>query len=771
MAKRRTHQTTTESARLPSESEILRYIQSASGRIGKREIARAFDVTGGDRIELKRMLREMRDKGLIAKDGRRLRDAASLPPVAVLEITGTDEDGELKARPVNREPDSQDAAFDIVVLAKTLRGTRDRQPAAGDRILAKLTRVRGNGADAAYEARIIRVLSSPGRTVLGVFRKSRDAGMRIEPINRRDRGEMHVLEGDDLDAVPGELVEAELVRDRGRGLAQARVRERLGPVGDETSYSLIAMHEHGLPYRFSDEALAEADRLGEAGLQDRTDLRDVPLITIDPADARDHDDAVWAEADDDPDNAGGFRVMVAIADVAWYVRPGTALDHEARERGNSVYFPDRVIPMLPERISTDLCSLRPGEDRPTLAVLMTFDRHGRKRKHEFMRGCMRSAARLSYQQMQAAIDGRTDDTTGPLLEPVLKPLWQAYEAVARARDRRAPLDLDLPERRIVFDDNGHVAGVVTPERLGSHRLIEEFMIQANVAAAETLEEKRSPLLYRVHEPPSKERVRALAEFLATLGLKLNLGEVLKPELFNRVLARAKGSENEHLINEVVLRAQAQAFYSPENLGHFGLNLRRYAHFTSPIRRYADLIVHRALIGALGLGEGELSDRDISLLHETAELISAAERRAMAAERDTVDRLVAAYLRDRVGASFTGRVAGVAGAGLFVELADTGADGFVPVATLGDDYFVYDPSHHSLTGERTGESFRIGDRVEVRLLEVSPLAGAILLEVLSTGVKRKATATRSGTRASANRHRNSRRSPRPAPKRPRGRKGA
>lgn len=482
--------------------------------------------------------------------------------------------------------------------------------------------------------------------------------------------------------------------------------------------------------------MAEVERAGPVTLGSRTDMRSVPLITIDPPDARDHDDAVWAEADGDPANKGGFVVIVAIADVAHYVTPHSALDRDARERGNSAYFPDRVVPMLPEKLSADLCSLRPGEERPALAVRMVFDKAGRKKDHAFSRILMRSAAKLSYVQAQAAIDGTTDDVTDPLLEGILKPLWAAYAAVSVARDKRAPLDLDLPERKLILDGDGTVTGVTIPPRLDCHRLIEEFMIQANVCAAETLEKQRSPLLYRVHDAPAEEKVHALSQFLATLGQRLALGQVLKPQNFNQILRNVKGTDIEQLVNDVVLRTQAQAIYSPENRGHFGLNLRRYAHFTSPIRRYADLIVHRSLISSLKLGDGGLDDADVARIYETAELISASERRAMAAERDTVDRMIANLMADQLKSRFTGRIAGVADAGLFVQLPETGANGFIPASTIGEDYFLHDRNSHALVGERSGETYRLGDTVEVRLLEVTPLAGGLRFEMLSDGHKGK-----------------------------------
>jgi ribonuclease R len=426
-------------------------------------------------------------------------------------------------------------------------------------------------------------------------------------------------------------------------------------------------------------------------------------------------------------------VTVAIADVAHYVRPGSALDREALHRGNSVYFPDRVVPMLPERISNDLCSLRPREDRAALAVRMVIGADGRKRSHSFHRITMRSAARLNYTQAQHAIGGHTDDDTDLLLDPVLRPLYAAYDVLQRARATRGPLDLYLPERKILLRADGTVDRVITPERLESHRLIEEFMILANVAAAETLEHARVPLIYRVHDEPSLEKVEALRQFLQTLHISLPKGSVLRAEQFNQILDRVRGRDVEKLVNEVVLRSQAQAEYAAENYGHFGLNLRRYAHFTSPIRRYADLIVHRGLVRSQSFGpDGLPGSQDTRALGEVAAQISAAERRAMKAERETNDRLIAHFLADRIGATFEGHISGVTRAGLFVKLDDTGADGFVPARTIGQEYFRYEEHMHAMVGNRSGESHRLGDRVTVKLVEAAPVAGALRFELLSEG---------------------------------------
>ena len=600
----------------------------------------------------------------------------------------------------------------------------------GDRVLARVARLPRESGAATHEATPIKKLPREKRRLLGIFRASSRGGGMIEPIDRKELKSWPVLSDDVATARDGDLVRFELVR-RGRfATPRAQIVESLGNPDDQRQISLIAIHAHGIPEDFPQTVLDECKTLPPPTMHGRTDLRSLQLVTIDPVDARDHDDAVHAEADSDPKNSGGWVVTVAIADVAHYIRPGSKIDREAQLRGNSVYFPDRVVPMLPEKISNDLCSLRELEERPCLAVRMVFDRHGEKRSHAFVRGMMRSAAKLSYQEAQAAIDGAPSDKCLPLLDSALKPLWAAYKAVATARDKRGPLDLDLPERKIVLDDKGRVERVVTPQRLDAHRLIEEFMIQANVAAAETLEEKRLPLVYRVHDAPSAEKLKGLRDFLETLEMKVPHAGALKPEAFNKVLAQAKDLPVPDLINEVILRSQSQAEYTPKNIGHFGLNLVRYAHFTSPIRRYADLLVHRALVRALGLGPDGLTDEEIPRLDSIAKAISDTERRAMAAERETTDRLIAAHLADHVGAVFPARIAGVIRSGLFVRLKDTGADGYIPVSSLGDDYYHHVEAAHALIGARTGAGYRLGDTVEVRLLEAIPSAGALRFEMMT-----------------------------------------
>jgi ribonuclease R len=717
-----------KTASLPSKADLLAFIRQRPGKVGTREIARAFGLKNALRADLKRMLRDLADEGSIEKRRKKLHHPGSLSSTVLADVTARDAEGDLIATPDEWDEVAQGPAPKIRIL--TSRKMRPGEAAGlGDRVLLRIA-----GEGEGLHGRVIRIIDHPKHRVLGIFRVLPHGAGRLEPVDKKMLGkELAIPAGSAGEAQDGDLVAVETSRARRLGPPTGRVVERLGSLKSERAVSLIAIHAHGIPSVFKRETLNEADAARPATLSHRDDWRKVPLVTIDPPDAKDHDDAVHAERDIAANNRGGFIVIVAIADVAHYVTPGSALDREALARGNSVYFPDRVVPMLPERVSNDLCSLRPREDRAALAVRMVIGADGRKRTHRFHRVMMRSAARLSYQQAQWAISGRTDENTENLVEPVLAPLYAAYETMARARAERAPLDLDLPERKILLKGDGMVDRVISPERLEAHRLIEEFMIMANVAAAETLEKARVPLIYRVHDEPAMEKIVALREFLASLDINFPKSGILRPEAFNRALKLVKGRDAEQLVNEVVLRSQAQAEYAAENYGHFGLNLRRYAHFTSPIRRYADLIVHRGLIRALKLGPGGLPESaDHKQLAEIAAEISATERRAMVAERETADRLIAHFLADRVGATFDGRISGVTRAGLFVKLQETGADGFVSARTIGDEYFHYDEARHSMVGRYSGETYRLGDPVTVRLIEAAPVAGALRFELLSEG---------------------------------------
>ncbi len=716
----------------PSREELLAFIAERGGDVSKRDIIRAFHLDAAAKAELKSLLRDLKDDGALKGRHRKVSAAGHVAATVMAGVVARDNDGDLLAEPL----DWDEAEFGAAPRIRLVFGRKPSagpSPGIGDRVLLRTYRT-NDEEDAPYTGRIIKLLEKAQKQLLGIYRVLAQGGGRLVPVDKKSLGrEIAIPPGMENGAQDGDLVTADPLSQRAFGLATAKVRERLGSIKSEKAVSLIAIHAHGIPNSFPNAVTAEAEAARPAILEDREDWRELPLVTIDPPDAKDHDDAVHAAVDENKDNPGGFVLTVAIADVAHYVTPDSALDREALLRGNSVYFPDRVVPMLPERISNDLCSLRPDEDRAAMAVRMVINANGRKLRHSFHRILMRSQAKLSYAQAQAAIDGRPDDTTKPLLQNVLEPLWAGYRALSKARDAREPLALDIPERKLVLNPDGTLNRVTTPERLDAHRLIEEFMILANVAAAETAEAKRTPIVYRVHDGPSLEKAAALRDFLQTIGISLPKSNALRPALFNSVLMRVKNTEYERLVNEVVLRSQAQAEYSANNYGHFGLTLRRYAHFTSPIRRYADLIVHRSLIRALDLGEDGLPRGTTpESLEEIAARISAAERRAMAAERETVDRLIAHFMADRVGAHFRGVVAGVTRAGLFVKLDEIGADGFVPARTIGNDFFAYHEALQALVGDRSGEAYRLGDIVEVKLVEAVPVAGALRFELLSEG---------------------------------------
>ena len=747
---------------LPSRDEIVAFINSADGPVGKREIARAFGLKGQTKIGLKALLKELETDGVLNRaDGRRMSTGAVLPAVDVIEITTIDKDGDMFARPLKWPHDGPPPVI-LVLPPKPARGiqrgkARRLTVGVGDRVLSKLS----PAGDSAYEARPMKVIAAAPPRLLGVMEVGATS-TRLKPVDKKYRYDVAIA-ADDLDgAKHGDLVAAEVYATPRFGPQKARVIENMGPMRDpattRSNLSLIAIHAQDIPHVFNAEALDLAKRAIGVPLGKRTDLRSLPLVTIDGEDARDFDDAVWAEPDTDPANPDGWHLLVAIADVAWYVREGDALDREAYDRGNSVYFPDRVIPMLPEALSNGWCSLKPKEDRPCLAAEMWINADGKLMRHKFLRGLMRSAARLTYTQVQNARDGLPDETCAPLVDKAIAPLYGAYEALNKARRKRGTLDFDMIERKIVIDDKGRVVDVVPRERCASHKLIEELMILANVAAAQTMSASSYPTAYRVHEPPDPERVTALREALRTLDLKLPHGASLKPANFERILSKVHGGPHENLVNTLVLRTQSQAVYSVNNQGHFGLALRKYVHFTSPIRRYSDLMVHRGLIAACKLGEGGWPAQRNPNLEPVCEHISITERRAAMAERQTVDRFTAGYLADRIGAIFQGRVNGVSRFGIFVTLDETGADGILPMRHLPQDFYDVDERNHAVTGRRHGLRLRIGDRIAVRLFETDEIAGSIVFEHADleancrhAGTQRSRGKGYTGRRAGARRH--------------------
>jgi ribonuclease R len=697
---------------LPTREQILDFITSSATPAGKREIARAFGLSAQQKIALKALLKDMGDEGLIdSAPGRAFHKMGGLPKVTVLRIVDVDQGGNVWGVPERWEAD---------VPTPRIR-VRDRKHGAlgvGERILAR-TEESGGG----WTAHPMKVLAPASEQVIGVLRREGDR-LWLQGVEKKERREYPVSDAGGAEA--GELVSAEIAGRPPR--VMAKVVQRLGDPFAPRSFSLIAIHKHNIPDTFTQEALDAAARAARQPLgDDREDLTALPIVAIDPADARDHDDAVWATPDDDPANDGGWKAIVAIADVSFYVRPGSAIDREARARGNSVYFPDRVVPMLPEILSADVCSLKAGEDRAALACHLQVTKAGALKSWRFTRAVVRLAANIAYEDAQAAIDGGSgfgwDDT---LTERALVPLWDCWRVLAAARDKREPLDLDLPERRVVLDEKGRIMSVSPRERLDAHRLIEDFMIAANVAAAKALEAKKAPVMYRVHEAPAREKLVALKDYLETFEVPFALGQVVKPATFNRILERIGDVPFRPEIMEQILRSQTQAYYAPANHGHFGLSLGSYAHFTSPIRRYADLMVHRALVSAYALGPGGLNgDEDFELAGTT---ISKLERRAMEAERETIDRYVAAFLSERIGELVEVRITGVTNFGFFATVDGIGGDGLMPVRDLGGEYFRLDEAARRLVGEQSGEEYAQGQRLELRLAEANPVSGALRFEL-------------------------------------------
>ncbi len=706
MAKNRT------SAGLPTRQQILDFIASSDTPAGKREIAKAFGLSAQDKILLKALLKDMSDEGLIdVAPGRAFHKMGGVPKVTVLRITDADGDTTW-AVPERWEAEHVPAPR---LRVREMRGKRSAL-GVGDRILAR-TEEAGNG----WIAHPMKTLARGEELMLGVLHEE-GGKLWLQGVEKKERRSWPV--SDAGGAEPGDLVLAEKAGRPPR--ITARVVERLGDPFAPRSFSLIAIHRHGIPNVFSEELLEEAERVAQQPLGDgREDLRHLPIVAIDPADARDHDDAVWATPDDDPANEGGWKAIVAIADVSFYVRPGSELDREARKRGNSVYFPDRVVPMLPEVLSADVCSLKEDVDRAALACHLQVTKSGALKSWRFTRAVVRLAANIAYEDAQAAIDGDLDN---PLTETALRPLWDCWHALNAARDKREPLDLDLPERRIVLDEKGRILSVAPRERLDAHKLIEDYMIAANVAAAKALEAKKTPVMYRIHEPPAREKLTALKEYLKTFEIEFALGQVVRPATFNRILDRVGEAEFRPQVMEQVLRTQTQAYYGPENVGHFGLALGSYAHFTSPIRRYADLIVHRALVDAYRLGPGGLTAEEAGSMDRIGQSISQLERRAMEAERETIDRYVAAYLAAHVGEVMEARITGVQNFGFFATVEGVGGDGLVAARDLGAEYFHYDEAGKRLVGEHSGEEFTLGQRIELRLVEANPVSGALRFEL-------------------------------------------
>ena len=720
----------------PSREQLRAFLAETPGRVGKREAMRAFGLGPEHRVAMRTVLKEMASRGEAAPAGHKRftaphgaprvtgsvgrAGASRLPEAIIVEITGIDTEGDAIGRPAEWRGDGP---APTIFMQPEARGQAALAP--GQRVLARIKPIGEARGARKFEGRTLRrIEGTPGR-VIGIFRK-RGGLTRIEPTDKRVKAEWIVPPGEDGGAEDGEIVRGEPLPPRegggGLGLKPVRVTERLGDASSARAVSLLVIATLDIPDAFPSEVLAEAEHARGVGPEGREDLRHIPLVTIDGADARDFDDAVFAEP-----SGAGYRLIVAIADVAHYVRPGSALDRSARERGNSVYFPDRVVPMLPEALSNGWCSLRPNEDRACLFAEMHIGSDGRKVSHRFGRGLMRSVARLTYEEVQEARNTNRETPGFPLDH-----LYGAFGLLLTARRQRGTLDLDLPEWKVTLDAEGHVTSVTKRTRLDSHRLIEEFMVLANIAAAEELERLHKPVVYRVHAPPSEVKLDGLRTYLHGMSISLPPGDQIHPRDLDAVLTRVAGTEEAPLVNDAVLRSQSQAAYSPENLGHFGLALTRYAHFTSPIRRYADLLVHRSLIGALGFGTDGLTAEEAARLEDTCEHITRTERRAAQAERDATDRYMAAFMADKVGSIFDARISGVTRFGLFVTLTDTGASGMIPLAGLPDDFWMHDEATQSLSGRRSRVIYHLAQAVTVRLAEARPVTGGLLFQMVPSG---------------------------------------
>jgi ribonuclease R len=723
---------------LPTREQILAFIADSDVPAGKREIARAFGLTAQDKILLKALLKDMADEGLIdSAPGRAFHKMGGVPKVTVLRVVDVDDSGTVWAIPERWEAETPAPKLRV-------REKRNGALGVGDRVLAR-TEEAGSG----WIAHPMKTLPKGEELVLGVLRQEGKA-LWLQGVEKKDRREYQV--SDAGEAQVGDLVLAELAGRPPR--VTVRVTQVLGDPFAPRSFSLIAIHKLGIPDVFSGETLDEAVRVAGQPLgADREDLRRLPIVAIDPADARDHDDAVWAAPDDDPANEGGWKAIVAIADVSFYVRPGSSLDREARRRGNSVYFPDRVVPMLPESLSAEMCSLKEGVDRAALVCHLRVGKDGSLTSWRFTRAVVRIAANLAYEDAQAMIDEHAsprrrpgpagegaelvsqEQPSGPGLRrgddilAALLPLWSCWHALNKARTARGPLDLDLPERRVVLDEKGRILSVAPRERLDAHKLIEDYMIAANVAAAKALEAKKAPVMYRVHEQPSREKLVALKDYLKTFGVEFALGQVIKPRTFNHILSKVEDSDARPQIMEQVLRTQTQAYYAPANMGHFGLALGSYGHFTSPIRRYADLIVHRSLVAAYDLGPGGLTEGEAAGMEKIGQSISMLERRAMEAERDTIDRYVAAFLSEKVGEVLETRITGVTNFGFFATVEGIGGDGLMPVRDLGGEYFRFDEASRTLTGDHSGTVYASGQKLPLRLAEANPVSGALRFQMV------------------------------------------
>lgn len=707
----------------PSAEEILEFISESDLPAHKSDIAKAFHIRGEARVELKQILKDLEINGLVNRKGKNYTAVSNeIAEDCILEVAKIDKDGELIGYPVHEKKDG--------FVTKVYINTRDGQIKPGDRVSGKCAKDETTGHYEATNVKKIRHHSE--EELVCIYKINHNGEKTFVPTDRRNR-KVYFPDADQTeDLKDGDVIAVKITPSPNYETREkATLLRKIADKSDPHAISLISINTYEIPNDFSQEAMQQAKDNSVPALGDREDLRDLPLVTIDGADARDFDDAVYAKETKD-----GFELIVAIADVSYYVRANTTLDNEAFDRGNSTYFPDRVVPMLPEGLSNDMCSLMPNVDRACMACHMTIDKEGNLKKHHFTRALMNSKARLTYAQAQNGIDfllkgdGQLDPKVKPIMDDVIKPLYNAYQAFLKARNARQCLELDLPEREVKLDREKNIIDSITVKtRYESMKLIEEFMVAANVAAATTLE--KANCIYRVHDKPDPERLTNVRAFITELGYTLTSKEEIVSKHLNHLLQEVKGKPEAPLVNTIILRSQSQAVYGSYNIGHFGLSLEKYAHFTSPIRRYADLIVHRSLVKELGLGDGKLTEQEIAKIEEISDHISITERRSISAERDAKSRYIAMYLSDNVGATFEGRISGVTNKGLFIELDETGADGLIPMKTLDDDYYILDEQNHCLVGRRNKRVYRLAAKIKVKVAEANADKGSMIFALVDS----------------------------------------
>ena len=706
-----------------TSDDILHYIESFENGITRHVLARAFDIKGTSRIFLKNTIRDLMELGLIRKsNGKYFKNNKG--ELVIVEIVEINKSGTITGIPTAQLFTDKSEKITIEPIEKTRKFGKSIRLIVGNRALVQVRK-----ADNKLFGKFIQLIENlDSKRVIGEFR-SDNKGAWLVPSDKKIR-ETYAIAGEfTMNAVNGDIVVANVtINPRTRRII-AEVVEVIGKLSDPSVISLIAIYDNHIPNKFSHEAIKLADTAQPASIKGREDLRHIPFVTIDGEDARDFDDAVWAEPDLTPGNPGGWHAMVAIADVAHYVLPGDALDVEAKERGNSVYFPDRVVPMLPESLSNGLCSLRPNEDRAAIAVHLNINQSGKTIGFKFVRCLIKSSARMTYNQVQKLKDANQ------LKEPLVS-LYGVYDSLMNFRHQRGTLELDIPEKYIALNAKGTIESVSLRERFDSHKLIEELMIAANVAAAKLLSQKAVPCMYRIHDKPDLTKIASLKTFLKGTSIKPPSSLEPNQKELNKVIEQAKDTKYADVISELVLRSQCQAEYSPNNIGHFGLNLSQYAHFTSPIRRYSDTLVHRGIITAMEFGIDGLNTKHPVDFKAIGQHLGLTERRAAIAERDTKDRMVAAFMVSKVGETFTARISTVTGFGLFAIIDQYAATGLIHISKLKGDYFTFDEDRRRLFGRRGKQSFQMGDMISVKVEGANPLTGSIELSINNQPYKKK-----------------------------------